>query len=178
MELWLSIGASWQPIIRIYEGLCKFWQLLPACCWLYVQSSFQPELAPHGRYNRGTIWDVLITICKPGRVILRAMFVNLQELAKRYENLRFRVCFSFILYLQKSSLLSKFLPLYYHRERAFESSRQEFPCSAPPQQGKRRRKKKTTISCFCPAEEDQSRGFLVGTFKCTRMTVIKRQDRT
>ena len=36
MELWLSIGASWQPIIRIYEGLCKFWQLLPA--WLCVSA--------------------------------------------------------------------------------------------------------------------------------------------
>ena len=35
-ELWLSIVASWQPIIRIYEGLCKFWQLLPA--WLCVSA--------------------------------------------------------------------------------------------------------------------------------------------
>ena len=47
----------------------------------------------------------------------------------------------------------------------FESSRQEFPCSALPQQGKRRRKKKTTISCFAPAEEEQSRGIFGGNFQ-------------
>ena len=57
------------------------------------------------------------------------------------------------------------LPLYYRHARVFESSRQEFTCSALPQQGKRRRKKKTTISCFYPAEEEQSRQIFGGNFQ-------------
>ena len=47
-----------------------------------------------------------------------------------------------------SSPISKVLPLYYHRAHAFESSRQEFPCSA--QQGKRRRKKNNNNQLLLP----------------------------
>ena len=47
-------------------------------------------------------------------------------------------------------------------------SHQEFPCSALPQQGKEEERKTTTISCFAPAEDEQSRGILGGNFQ-TRM---------
>ena len=58
------------------------------------------------------------------------------------------------------------LSLYYRHACVFESSRQEFPCSALPQQGKKEEERKTTtISCFFPAEEEQSRGILGGNFQ-------------
>ena len=62
------------------------------------------------------------------------------------------------------SPLSKVLPLYYRHARAFESSRQESPCSAPPQQGKRKRKKKQQSAAFALLRKSRAGEFLAGTF--------------
>ena len=69
------------------------------------------------------------------------------------------------------------LSLYYRHARAFESSRQEFPCSSLPQQGKRSRKKNNNNQLLLPLLRKSRAGeFSAGTFKCACMMVIKRQD--